>query len=84
MSRDALDEAVRKLEAELGETKDLDEELRTRLARVADEIDAALDADEPPDLGDRLSDLLLALEVEHPRLTSLLDAVTRQLSRLGI
>ena len=84
MSREALDEAVRKLEAELRETSDLDEELRARLARVAGEIDAALDEDAAPDLAERWKDLLLALEVSHPTLTTLLDAVTRQLSRLGI
>ncbi len=85
MSKQGLEEAVRKLEQELETTKDLDPGLRDRLAEAGREIDAALRGEhEGEGLGEKLQDLLLALETQHPTLTTVVDAITRQLSRLGI
>ncbi len=85
MTRERLDEAVRRLEEELQETPDLDPELRERLARVADEIDETLEENAGHEaLGERIRELLLSLEASHPRLTALLDAVAQRLSSLGI
>lgn len=86
MSQEDLREAVRQLEHELHQTEDLAPDLRARLAEVGREIDDALGEEFPGDegLGEKLRDLLLALETSHPTLTTTLDAITRQLSRLGI
>lgn len=86
MSQDDLKEAVRNLEQELHETKDLDPDLRARLAEVGRDIDEALGEEfsDGDGLGEKLRDLLLALETSHPTLTTTVDAITRQLSRLGI
>ncbi|MCP5058426.1 MAG: DUF4404 family protein [bacterium] len=86
MSQDDLKKAVRKLEQELHQTEDLDPDLRARLAEVGREIDEALGEEFSggDGLGEKLRDLLLALETSHPTLTTTVDAITRQLSRLGI
>lgn len=85
MSKQDLTEAVRKLEHELRQAEDLDPDLRDRLAEVGREIDDALRGEHEGDgLGDKLQDLLLALESSYPTLTAVVDAIARQLSRLGI
>ncbi|MCP3985924.1 MAG: DUF4404 family protein [bacterium] len=85
MSQNDLKEAVQKLEKELHQAEGLDPELRDRLAEVGREIDDVLRGEhEDEGLSEKLQDLLLALETNHPTLTTVVDAITRQLSRLGI
>lgn len=69
----------------------VDAELRDELRALADRIDALLGEEpdrveptEPRDLSDRLSDLALRFEAEHPALTEVMGRLASALSRLGI
>jgi hypothetical protein len=66
-------------------------ELREELRALADRIDTLLGEEpervepaEPRDLSDRLSDLALRFEAEHPALTEVMGRLASALSRLGI
>lgn len=69
----------------------VDPELRDELRALADRIDALVgeepervEPEEPRDLSDRLSDLALRFEAEHPALTEVMGRLASALARLGI
>ena len=80
------------LHAELAQIDTLDEETRTVLLDMADEIRAALhqknDGDggesEEPTLGHRLTEMREEFQQSHPALAQLLGNVADALARLGI
>jgi hypothetical protein len=85
MSEESLRRHLEALRGELAATRKLDGDTRAKLDRLADEIDAALGADEP-DYGllrGRVADATLRFEAEHPRFARVLSDVTDTLAQLG-
>ena len=86
MSEESLRNHLEALRRELAAAERLDGETRARLDRLADEIEAALGAEEP-DLGslnERVAAAALRFEAEHPRFARVLSDVTDTLAKLGL
>ena len=86
MSKQALESHLKELRRELEGARSLDPAARQRLEHVADEIETALE-DEEPDYASvraRASAAMLGFEAEHPRFSQLLSDLTDTLAKLGI
>lgn len=90
---DAIRRELEDLEAQLDALRrdGVDPELREELRALADRIDRLLgeeperiEAEEPRDLSERLGDLAVRFETEHPGLTEVMGRLANTLSRLGI
>lgn len=88
--RQALNERLEELRAELESSEKLTEPDRRRLEALLRSIrahaagEASEDDDEPESIADQLRDATEQLEEEHPRLTFAIGAVADALSRIGI
>jgi hypothetical protein len=81
-----LHATLAELHRQLAEARTLDPELRAELRAAVDEINARVEAGDAAEgsLRERLSDLALRFEAEHPALADAAGAVARALARLGI
>jgi len=81
-----LHETLVELHEQLGRAGALDPALRAELHAAMDEIrarvEAGAEAERP--LAERISDLMLRFEAEHPALADAVGGVVRALARLGI
>lgn len=86
MSKQELQSRLTELRREIDGAGSLDSEARERLEHVADEIERALDDNEPDyeSVRERVEDAMLSFEAEHPRFARLLSEVTDTLAKLGI
>ena len=90
MDNNRVLEALRTLQAELSDAKQLDDQSRAALQQVAGEIQEQLGrtrpltSDESETLAQRLQDAVLEFEAEHPQLTSTVNQVAAALANLGI
>jgi Domain of unknown function (DUF4404) len=86
MSKQALERHLSELRRELDGTPSLDPETRERLERLTDELETALEEEEPDyaSVRERVADAMLGFEAEHPRFAQLLSDVTDALAKLGI
>jgi hypothetical protein len=81
-----LHETLVELHEQLAREGSLDPALRDELRAAMEEIRARVDAGSEPDrpLAERISDLMLRFEADHPALADAAGAVARALARLGI
>ena len=89
MPREKLQAALRELEAELHSLEEVDEETRRLLEEAAEEIDAALDEEQPDEapssgLLDRLRKAAVSFEASHPTMAGILNRIVDGLGQLGI
>jgi hypothetical protein len=85
--RDELHREVEKLHELLGNVETIDEDLRTDLRQIADDIRGALQSQEQNELHNirqRLSVRTLEFEVNHPHLTNIVASIVNLLSGIGI
>ena len=90
MNREELQETLESLHAELNAARSVDDATRDLLVKLADDIqrlseqeaDESVDQVEP--LSERVSDLVLKFEADHPQLTRALNQVSAALANLGI
>lgn len=86
-SQDEMRELLRELRAQLAGAERVDPILRDLLREVEEEIHDVLerpDADETRSLVDRLSDLALRFETDHPTIAGTINQLTHALSSMGI
>lgn len=84
---DELHAELTKLHEMLGNVEELDDELRTDLQKIAEDIRNALQEEGPSDLQGlrkELSDRALKFEVSHPHLTNAVASIANLLSSMGI
>lgn len=81
-----LHETLIELHQQLDRVGALDPALREELRATIEEIRARIDAGEEAErpLAERVSDLMLRFEAEHPALADAVGGVVRALARLGI
>lgn len=88
MAQEQLKELLKKLHDELSKTETLDDDAKTLLGTVVDDIEAVAGsdnaADEPHGLIDRLKEATQDFEEDHPELTQSIGRVIDALARLGI
>jgi hypothetical protein len=88
MGQDELKDLLLQLHDELSKAESLDDDAKTLLGAVADDIDAVAGPDEsehePHGLIDRLKDATKDIEEDYPRLTEAIGRVADALARLGI
>lgn len=89
MDKQRLLERLEQLRAELLQTESVDRETLTRLEKVSDDIQRALDeqadeSDELPEPVTGLKDLLLKFESEHPQLSDTIGRVADALAAMGL
>jgi protein phosphatase len=85
--QDDLHIELAKLHEMLSDVQTVDEELRSDMVRIAEDIRQALGKNEPKELstlGKRLENRALEFEVSHPRLTAVVASITDMLSQIGI
>jgi len=84
--RNALQNDLERLRAELAATRELDPETRASLATLAEDIEQLLAAgvQEEHTIPERLRAAALQFEAEHPRLARILTDVTDALAKLGV
>ncbi|MGE0483161.1 MAG: DUF4404 family protein [Gammaproteobacteria bacterium] len=88
MSKQELKDSLGALRRELTELGPGSEAARARLSALADEMEHELEALETPEdhasLVDKVQQQVEAFEVEHPRVTNILNDIMVTLSNLGI
>ncbi len=88
MSRAQLEQSLESLRRELDRIDPADADIRARLAALVDDIEARLETleedDEHDSLLERVRHQVEAFEVEHPRVTNILNDIMVTLSNLGI
>lgn len=89
MHSDELRDKLESLHDALAAVDDLDEQTTTAMKQVASDIDRLMQQDSVPSehvLGvrQRIDDLVLGFESEHPKLASVLSQLTDLLSGMGI
>lgn len=87
MSKDALGNELEKLHALLAEQADgeLTDQQRSQLQQVATDIQHALDQSHaPPEVSEKLNDLILDFESQHPTAADVLRRMVLGLSNMGI
>lgn len=88
MPQEQLRQTLETLRTELQAAERVDESTREQLLALAAEIQrlaegkAEAEGDEP--LADRVQDLMLKFETQHPQLTTALNQVSAALANLGI
>jgi hypothetical protein len=88
MSRDQLHQSLAALRAALAEFDTGDSEKRARIQSLIEALERQIDAPENPaasaELNESLPTLVEHFEVEHPRLTAILNDLMVTLSGMGI
>ncbi len=88
MSRDELHETLEGLRAEIKKLGEDDEAIKGRMKQLVGELERKLDseeeADDEPQLIESLRENVERFEVEHPRLTAVLNRIMVHLSNMGI
>jgi len=90
MNRKELQKTLESLRAELNKTASVDDEMRALLTALEKDIqrlseqDAGESASEVEPLAERVQDLVLKFEADHPQLTTALNQVSAALANLGI
>ena len=88
MSQDELKELLAKVHTELADIATLDDEAKTLLATVVDDLHGVLGGpaavEEPHGFIDRFRDATQDFEEDHPQLTEAIGRVVDALSRIGI
>ena len=89
MERRQLEELLESLHRELGNAEAVDEDSRSLLHGMMDEIRQALersgeDADGGSPLNRRLQELALRFETDHPRIAATISQLTDSLAKMGI
>ncbi|MFP6584939.1 MAG: DUF4404 family protein [Candidatus Hydrogenedentota bacterium] len=88
MTQEHLKELLQKLHDELSKTESLDDDAKSLLGTVVDDIQAIAGSDdsaeEPHGLIDRLNEAKQDFEEDHPELTQSIGRVIDALARLGI
>ena len=82
MTQEPLQESIESLKLEIEKLKATDVDTKARIEALVQEIEDQ--ADEPSGVIDNLQNLIETLEVEHPRITSLLNRMMMSLSNMGI
>lgn len=84
MSREQLRDLLSRLRAELATLDAGDDGAQTRLRRLLDDIEGQLADNDNDGLTSDLKRRIETFEVEHPRVTAILNDVMVTLSNLGI
>lgn len=88
MDRDQLQALLKSLQRELGDTKSLDPESRRLLGAVMGDIGRALHTSSDPvpaaPMTDRLDDLAVRFEADHPALAGAMRQLIDALAKAGI
>lgn len=90
MNQNELQKTLAALQAELNDAKTVDDSTRAMLQALAADIDRlsskeAENSDEDVEpLSERVQDMVLKFETEHPQLTTALNQVSAALANLGI
>ena len=90
MNQNELQKTLETLRSELQRADSVDENTRDLLTVLAKDIqrlseqDAGQSADDVEPLSERVQDLVLKFETEHPQLTTVLNQVSAALANLGI
>ncbi len=91
MSRDEIMQALARLQHELGSEEALDENTRSSLRALTEDIRRLLDngvsggaTDEAKSLSERVRESVIEFEVRHPVIGGLLERLTDGLANMGI
>ena len=90
MDKQQLTETLDKLHAELAQAKELEPETMARLRTLAAELRRLVGSEVAPVAKDiapikqRLDETLVDVEVNHPQLTAVLEAIANTLATIGI
>ena len=85
MSNEKLQQLLKELHRELGATRTLDQQSRTLIEKVLQDVGrVGEDPDAPDGLEVRLREVVLRFESEHPRLAATVGQVADALGKLGI
>ncbi len=88
MSKEDLQKSLEALQAELDKLDGPEEEIRDRATRLIDDIERQLEnpeANQDEDtLVERIQKTLEQFEVEHPRITGIMNRIMMTLSDMGI
>lgn len=86
MPREDLKRQLDRLHAELAAAPELDDETRSLLEAVADDIERTLEDrhDEPHTVRERVEDATVRFEAQHPRFARVLTEVTDALAKIGV
>ncbi len=89
MHNDDLRDKLESLHDALANVGNLDEQTAAAMKQVATDIDRLIDQDNVPGdqvlgIRERIDDLMLGFESEHPKLASVLSQLTDLLSGMGI
>ncbi len=88
MEREELQQSLEGLRSEIHKLGEDDEPIKGRMRSLVTDLERQLDDDEdydePEQLIERARDHIERFEVEHPRLTGMLNRVMVALSNLGI
>ncbi len=88
MSRDELHQPLERLRAEIKKLGDEDQAIKRRMKRLVADLESKLEGSEEsaeePQLIDSLRRNIERFEVEHPRLTGVLNQIMVELSNMGI
>ena len=88
MSREQLELALERLRSELDSLGQGPEEANARLRGLIDEVERQMDSlelgNDDGSVGDTIKDYIEQFEIEHPRITNILNDVMVTLSNMGI
>ncbi len=86
MPRKTLQHALDELHHQLENTDDIAPPDRAALERVRDELDLLLEpeAEDPENLAEQVDDAVTRFEVEHPKLTEIMNRIAHALAGMGI
>jgi hypothetical protein len=81
-----LQQLLRELHTELGNSDSIDAESRRQLQDLAEDIETAVAASGAPEGedGNQLQQAVLEFETEHPRIAGILGQIADTLAKLGI
>jgi len=88
MSKEELHKSLEALQTELDKLDGTDEEIRDRAARLIVDIECQLenpeDMEQKDSLLEKIPKLIDQFEVEHPRITGIMNRIMMTLSDMGI
>ena len=82
MSNDALQKHIEELKAEIQKIESVEQS--TTLNNLVDEVERLAETDESQGLLNSLQQSIEHFEVEHPKVTNVLNRISDALSRMGI
>jgi len=82
MSKEPIHEYIEELKAEI--QKIPSEEQSAKLNSLVDEVERLAETDEKNSILDSVQQSIESFEVEHPKVTSILNRISDALSRMGI